>query len=225
MKQRWHDLLFAHWRVEPDALRAVVPPQLPIDTFDGSAWVGVTPFRIEGFRPRGLPPPPGLSSFLEANVRTYATVGGVGGIFFFSLDCESRLAVRGARRFWRLPYFHASMDMERRGDAFEYRLARTSDDGPPAALELDYAPTGPVRRAEAGSLEHFLTERYCLYTLDDSGRIVRGDIDHVPWPLQPARTEIRRNTMGEQVGLALDGEPLAHFSRRQDVIFWPIRPV
>jgi uncharacterized protein len=220
MKQQWHDLLFAHWRVPVEVLRPVVHPAIPVDEFDGSAWIGVTPFKVEGFRPRWLPPPPGLSSFLECNVRTYATIGGRPGIWFFSLDAESRFAVRGARRFWRLPYFLAEMDAGAR-----YSTRRVSDDGPRAELKIEYAPTGGEYHAEPGTLEHFLTERYCLYTVDDEGRAMRGDIDHPPWPLQPARAELHRNTMGEQIGVDLDGEPLLHYAARQDVIFWPIRPV
>ena len=225
MRQQWHDLLFAHWRVPAEALRPVVHPSIPIDEFDGSAWVGVTPFRVEGFRPRLGPPPPGVSSFLECNVRTYTTIGGRPGIWFFSLDAESRLAVRGARLFWRLPYFLANMSAASADGRIEYASRRVSGDGPPAAFEGSYAPTGPVERARPGTLEHFLTERYCLYTTDARGRPLRGDIDHPPWPLQPARSDLRRNTMGEQVGLRLDGEPLLHFARRQDVVFWPIRRV
>jgi uncharacterized protein YqjF (DUF2071 family) len=165
MKQQWHDLLFAHWRVDPAALRGVVPPQLPIDTFDGSAWVGVTPFRAAGTRPRGLSPPPVLSSFLEANVRTYTTVGGKAGIYFFSLDAESRAAVRAARRVYRLPYFLAEMDAERRGDAIEYRTERVSGDGPPAALEIEYRPAGAVFNAQPGRLDHFLTQDVIFWRL------------------------------------------------------------
>ena len=223
MAQSWHDLLFAHWRVPAAALRPVVPPAIPIDEFDGSAWIGVTPFRAIGSRPRLLPPPPFAASFPECNVRTYATVGGKPGIWFFSLDATSRLAVHGARRAWRLPYFRARMAAAARGGGIEYRSERVH--GPPAALDASYRPTGPVRHAEPGSLEHFLTERYCLYTLDGAGRIQRGDIHHPPWPLQQAEAELRRNTMTAHIGIALAGDPLLHFARRQDVVMWRIRPV
>ncbi|MDQ3936171.1 MAG: DUF2071 domain-containing protein [Actinomycetota bacterium] len=225
MAQSWHDLLFAHWRVPPEALRPVVHPAVPIDEFDGSAWIGVTPFKVEAHRPRLGPPPPVISSFLECNVRTYATVGGKPGIWFFSLDAESRIAVRGARRFWRLPYFLARMDAERRGRAISYRTQRVSPDGPPAELDITYAPVGPVAEPEPGSLEWFLTERYCLYTVDERGVVHRGDIHHPPWPLQPAEAELRRNTMAEGLGLRLEGEPLLHFAARQDVPMWRIRPI
>jgi hypothetical protein len=227
MKQRWLDLLFAHWRVPSETLREVVPPQVPIDEFDGSAWVGVTPFKVERLRARGTPPVPGISSFLETNVRTYTTIGGEPGIWFFSLDAENRSAVLAARRFYRLPYFLAEMSgtAGSAGDGrIEYSTERTSDDGPPAALEIEYSPTGPVGHAQPGTLDHFLTERYCLYTLDGDGRVMRGDIDHPPWPLQPAEAVVRRNTMGVQIGADLSGEPLLHFAGLQDVVFWPLKP-
>jgi hypothetical protein len=162
---------------------------------------------------------PGITSFLETNVRTYTTINGKPGIYFISLDAASRLAVMGARRSHRLPYFHARMSA-RRGDVVDYRMSRVSRDGPPADLSLRYRPDGPRFAPEPGSLEHFLTERYCLYTLDVAGRILRGDIHHPPWPLQPAAAEIDRNTMGQQVGQPLEGEPLLHFARRQDVLIW-----
>ena len=225
MAQSWHDLLFAHWRVPAAALRPVVHPAIPIDEFDGSAWIGITPFKVEGSRPRLGPPPPVVSSFPECNVRTYATIDGKPGIWFFSLDAASRLAVRGARRAWRLPYFHADMAAAARGEAVEYRTDRVSPDGPPASFEGTYRPAGPERHALPGSLEHFLTERYCLYTLDEEGRVHRGDIHHPPWPLQPATAELSRNTMTAQIGVDLAGDPLLHFARRQDVLMWRIKPI
>ena len=111
--QTWRDLLFAHWPVDPAALRSLVPPELPLDTFGGSAWLGVVPFLITGLRPRGAPP---LMRFLETNVRTYTTVGERPGVFFFSLDAASRVAVAGARRFFHLPYFHARRSAPRDGE-------------------------------------------------------------------------------------------------------------
>jgi uncharacterized protein YqjF (DUF2071 family) len=227
MKQRWVDLLFAHWRVPVEALRPVVHPAVPIDEFDGSAWIGVTPFKVEGFRPRFAPPPPLVSSFLECNVRTYATIGGRPGIWFFSLDAESRFAVVGARRFWRLPYFLAAMSGSAgsgNSGPIDYSTKRTSADGPAAALEITYESTAAASVAKPGTLAHFLTERYCLYTADGDGQVLRGDIEHPPWALQPAAAELRRNTMGDQIGVDLSGEPLLHFAARQDVVFWPPRP-
>jgi uncharacterized protein len=211
--QTWDHLLFAHWRIDHDSLRALVPEQIPIDTFDGSAWLGVTPFRITGVRLRGLPPAPVVSSFPEINVRTYSTIDGRAGIWFFSLDTPSRLAVQAARIAYRLPYHRARISEARRGKRIEYRSERRG-----ARFEATYGPDGPVELAKPGSLEHFLTERYCLYTVND-GAVHRADVHHPPWPLQPAEAELRENTMAP---VALEGDPLLHYSERQDVVIWPL---
>ena len=233
MGQSWRNLLFAHWPVPASALEAVIPPQLrPVDTHDGSAWIGVSPFCVTGLRLRLTPPAPLLSTFEEINVRTYVTVAGKPGIYFFSLDADSRSAVEAARRLYRLPYFHAEIDMGEEGGGnggspgwFEFRSDRVSHDGPPAAFHGRYRPTGETFNAEPGSLEHFLTERYCLYTLDDEHQIWRGEIHHPPWPLQPAEAEIERNSMTDQIGVRIDGEPVCHFAALQDVALWRIEPV
>ena len=224
MGQTWERLLFAHWRVPLERLREVVHPEIPIDTFDGSAWIGVTPFTVTGLHVRGTPPPPGLASFHEINVRTYATIDGKPGIYFLSLDAASRLAVEAARRAYRVPYFEAEIHVEHEDGRIRYRHERTQPDGPAAAFAAEYEPTGAVHTAEPGSFEHWATERYCLYTLDDEQRVRRGDIHHPPWPLQRASAEITRNTMAAPYGIELEGEPKAHFALRQDVVFWPLRP-
>ena len=211
--QTWDKLLFAHWRVDAEALRALLPPDLPLDTFDGDAWIGITPFKVTGFRLRGTLPLPGVSNFLETNVRTYVTVEGKPGIWFFTLDAESRLAVEAAKRTYKLPYHHARMHAAQRGEWVDYRTSRVG-----ATLDASYLPDGPVEPADAGSLEHFLTERYCLYTVD-GGALYRAEIHHGPWPLQAAEAEIRENTMSP---VAVDGEPLLHYSERQDVVIWPL---
>jgi uncharacterized protein YqjF (DUF2071 family) len=229
MRQTWCDLLFAHWRVTSEQLRAVVPPQLTLETFDGSAWVGVTPFLVHGLRLRGTFPAPVLSRFPEINVRTYVVVDGKPGIYFLSLDAARRSAVIAARRTYRLPYFRAEM-RQSSNDEVAFRSRRTSGDGPEAQFEARYRPTGGAEPPLAGSLEHFLTERYCLYTLDEGQRVLRADIHHPPWPLQPASVQLLSNTMSLPFGLDLEGQPLAHFSARQDVLLWqtelahPTRP-
>jgi uncharacterized protein YqjF (DUF2071 family) len=226
MAQTWLDLLFAHWPVEPEALRRVLPPGVEPDRFDGRAWIGVTPFEVAGLRLHGTAPVPLLSRFAETNVRTYVTVEGKPGIWFLSLDAASRLAVLAARRTYRLPYFHAAMGIERAGERIRYATRRTSSDGEPARLEIDYEPTGAVFTAADGTLEQFLTERYCLYTLDARRRLTRAQIHHPPWPLQPATATTHHNTMAEPYGIALAGEPpLLHFARRQDVVIWPLQPL
>jgi hypothetical protein len=225
MAQTWSDLLFMHWRVDPDELRPVLHPDLPLDTFDGSAFVGVTPFRVEGFRLRHTPPLALVHAFPELNVRTYVTIDGRPGIHFFSLDADSRFAVESARRIYRLPYFRARMRVRGRGDAIDFESERTHSDGPPAGLAIHYEAAGPASEPEPGSLEHFLTERYCLYTLDERQRILRGDIHHPPWRIRPATARVGANTMGRQIGLELEGDPLLHLAGRQDVLFWKLRSI
>lgn len=226
MGQTWVDLLFAHWPVEPDALRRVLAPQLPLDTFDGRAWIAVTPFGVRNLRLRLSLPVPWLSSFPEVNVRTYVTVGGRPGIYFFSLDAGSALAVAAARRAYLLPYFRARMSMRRAGCDVRFASERVGEDAPaPARLHGSYRPTGPAFAAAPGTLEHWLTERYCLYTLDDRGEVQRGEIHHRPWPLQPATADLAVNTMAAEVGLDLRGEPLLHYAGRQDVVFWSLEGV
>ena len=216
MAQTWERLLFAHWPVPPGQLS--VPDGLRLDTFEGSAWLGVTPFRLTGLRLRGTVPLPGISSFLELNVRTYVTAGGKPGIWFFSLDASSQLAVEAARRLYRLPYFHADISVRRRGDEVVYDCSR--HDG--KAFSAVYRPGGEVFKADPGSVEHFLTERYCLYA-EHEGELHRAEIHHRPWPLQTAEAQIDLNTM-PPVKLP-DESPLTHYSARQDVVIWPLEPV
>ena len=221
MGQTWHDLMFAHWAVEPAALRRVMPASIPLDTWNGKAWIGVTPFAIGGAHPRGIPPPPALASFPELNVRTYATIDGRPGIYFLSLDAASFAAVFGARRLYRLPYFRASMRIDVDGSGTVTYDSRRLH-GPRADFRATYGPTGPARAAKPGTLDWWLAERYCLYTVDEQQRPMRADIHHPPWPLQPATAEISRNTMLAPYGIELTGDPLLHFARRQDVLIWPL---
>ncbi|MDQ4029832.1 MAG: DUF2071 domain-containing protein [Actinomycetota bacterium] len=218
MAQTWDHLLFAHWPVGDLA----VPGGLELDRFDGMAWIGMTPFRVSGLRLRGTLPLPLASSFLELNVRTYVTAGGKPGIWFFSLDAESRGAVEVARRWYRLPYYEARMTAKRRGEVVEYSSARQGAERP-FVFEGRYRPAGRRSPARPGSLEHFLAERYCLYA-EHQGRLFRAEIHHPPWPLQPAEAELELNTMAPD-GVELTGDPLLHYSERQDVVIWPLRAI
>jgi uncharacterized protein len=219
MGQTWDDLLFAHWRVSAAAVREHVPAGLEVDERDGSAWLGVTPFLVTGLRARGMVPLPFVSSFLELNVRTYVTHNGKPGIWFFSLDASSQVAVEAARRLYRLPYFRARITRRREGRRTLYDCAR--DDG--RAFSGSYAAAGAQFTAQPGSVEHFITERYCLYA-EDEGSLWRADIHHRPWPLRPADATIELNTMPPD-WVRLEGEPLLHYSERQDVVIWPLERV
>ena len=219
--QTWRDLLFAHWPVPSEVLRSVVPPALPIDSWEGEAWIAVAPFEVTGLRLRGTPPPPVLSRFAETNVRTYTTVDGRPGVYFLSLDAASTVAVMAARASYRLPYFRARMAIERSGGEITYRSTRVRG---AASLRARYRPTGPAFQARPGTLEHFLIERYCLYTVD-GGRVRRADIHHPPWDLQPAEAQFAENTMTAAAGVALPArEPLLHYAERQDVVVWAPAP-
>jgi uncharacterized protein YqjF (DUF2071 family) len=222
MGQTWERLLFAHWRIEPDRLRRVIPAELTPDTHDGAAWIGLTPFEITGLRLRGTPPPPLLSRFPELNLRTYVTVAGRPGIHFFSLDAGSRAAVAAARSAYRLPYAYARMSVRARGDRTQYQSRRERE---LAAFAGEYGPSGSEFTARPGTLEHFLAERYCLYVVDEHRRILRGDIHHPPWPLQPATCSLSENTVASAAGITLPDEaPLLHYCRRQDMVAWSLAP-
>jgi uncharacterized protein YqjF (DUF2071 family) len=221
MAQSWHDLLFAHWAVDAEELRALIPERLEIDTFDGQAWLAVVPFRMTNVRLRGTPAVPWVSAFPELNVRTYVVYDGKPGVWFFSLDAGNSLAVAIARAWFHLPYFCAQMLCSERNGWIAYASQRNHSGATPAALQGRYRPTAPAFFPQTGTIEHFLTERYCLYALDGNRRFIRGEIHHRPWPLQQAQAEFASNTMAESIGIALKPQPLLHFARRQDVLVWP----
>lgn len=224
MSQAWCDLLFAHWPVPADSLRPHIPPGLRIDTFGGSAWIGIVPFFMRQTRPFRLPLPFGLGDLPELNVRTYVVAEDKPGVWFFSLDAASRPAVRAARFWYHLPYFDARMSVSPKDDAILYQSQRTHRDAPTAEFSARYRPTGDVYHSRTGSLDQWLTERYCLYAADRHGWLYRGENDHVQWPLQPAEAEIERNTMTRPIGLTLPQmPPILHFARRIEAIFWPLQ--
>ena len=215
MGQTWDDLLFVHYRVPVEKLRPLIPEGLEVEEHSDSGWLGTTPFVVTGLRARGLLPLPFASSFRELNVRTYVTRNGKPGIWFFSLDASSQLAVEAARRLYRLPYFRAEISLRRRGGELLYDCSR----GDGKAFSAAYRGQGDLFNAEPGSLEHFLTERYCLYA-EHEDELYRADIHHRPWPLQAAEAQIDLNTM-PPVQVSED-EPLVHYSARQDVVIWPL---
>lgn len=227
MQQIWHDLLFAHWPVKYDELRPLIPSELSIDTYEGEAWLGVVPFRMSDVNPRGMPSLPWLSAFEELNVRTYVSLNGKPGVFFFSLDAANPIAVDVARRVFHLPYYNSHMGLEYLDNQeILYRSHRYHKDAQEAHFNGRYRPTGAVYDAKKGTLEHWLTERYCLYTCKPSGHVYCGEIHHQPWPLQQAEAEIYVNTMAEAVGLTLpDSPPILHFSKKIEVVVWSLQEV
>ena len=223
MFQSWRDLLFGSWRVSHSVLRLLVPARLRIDAFDSAPWVTLAPFVITGLRFRLMPPLPGLSTFGELNLRTYVTYDGVPGVFFFTLDASSRIAVAAARRFYKLPYRQAHIDVKRRDGWVEYHSRRSKGF---AELKARYRPTGEPFEAAPETLDHFLAERYALYTVDENGSVWRGDIHHARWPLQRAEAEVEINTVSGAHGIPRPRErPVVHYAARQDTLIWPLKRV
>lgn len=217
-RQSWCDLLFAHWPVPAAALRARVPAPLQIQEFDGTSWIGVVPFRMQGVMHRPLPDLPWISAFPELNVRLYVEYDGKPGVWFLSLDATNLAAVWTARLLFHLPYHRARIKVEARGDRYGYDSARS--DGR-ARFRGEYGPASPVYRATPGTLEHWLTERYCLYAQAPDGAIWRTEVHHAPWPLQQASATIAENSMLAPHSLSVAGPPaLLHFARQIDVVVW-----
>jgi uncharacterized protein len=242
MAQTWAKLLFAHWPISQEVLRPFIPTGFEIDAFEGQSWIGVVPFAMRHVAPRYCPTVPYLSDFLELNVRTYVVKDGIAGVYFFSLDCSNPIAVYIARKAFHLPYFNAQMSLaelaggapgngyEGKGDDCEtnnygceirYESKRRASG---AQFRASYRPIGPVFEAAKGSLERFLTERYCLYTTDAKGNLYRGTIHHLVWPLQRAEAELEVNTMVQaELGLKLpDCEPHLLYSSSIDTIEWAL---
>jgi uncharacterized protein len=221
--QSWERLLFAHWPVEAGSLRTRVPPPLELDTFDGTAWLGVIPFAVTGLHVRGVPPLAPWAFFLEANVRTYVRLGDRPGVLFLSLDASRRLTAAAARVTHRLPYHLAEMRATAAGEWIDYRSSRRWR-GPPARLDVSYRPAGAPAPAAPGSLEAFLVERYRVYT-EDAGELWFTDVHHRPWRIAPAEVELRDATLvPADLGL-LPAPALAHVAEPQHTVSWLPQPV
>lgn len=220
MEHHWGKLLFMHWPIDPERLRSLVPPQLTIDTFDGEAWIGVTPFTMWDVRLSFTPPVPYLSDFHELNVRTYVLYRGVPGVWFFSLNTNSAMTVFGARTFYFLPYFNARIDLRQEGDTIHYDLQRT-DAARPAEFKASWEIGRELPESEPGTLEFFLTERYCLYSASGES-IYRARIHHPPWPLRQAKLISHSSDIAESDYLPKPkGKPLVHYAEAIAVDVWP----
>ena len=228
LTQRWNDLLFAHWPVSPASVAPLIPEGLNLDTFHGSAWLGVVPFWMDRIKMRGIPPIPFARSFPELNLRTYVRDQQTGspGVFFLSLDASSLLAVAFGRSLYNLPYHWAEMHLDQRSEREFAFYSRRRASGKPVIFKARYRGLGPTRKLaenRSGSLENFLTERYCLFARSRSGQPMRANVHHVPWPLEEAEAEIERNDLASAVGIKLpDQEPVLHYSRRLAVYVWQL---
>ena len=229
MHQNWHHLLFLHWSIPPAELQRLIPAELNIDTFEGNGYVSLVPFTLTGVRPVLTPPLPWISNFHEVNVRTYVhNRGRDPGIWFFSLDASSAIAVAAARAAYKLPYFQSQIDFLASSDpipTIDFAAHRTDSRGPsPANARIQYrAMEGIVTRAAPGTIEHFLVERYILYTIDDEHRLRRARVHHQPYPLQRAEVLGLDETLIWAAGVRRsDAHPLRHYAREVDVKVYPL---
>lgn len=226
MKQGWNDLLCAHWPVDTEDLLPHIPRGLELELWEGRPWISLIPFRLSPLRVRCTPPLPFVSDFLELNVRTYVTRNGKPGILFLNLEASSKLAVAGARTLAHLPYHHARMSISKDDfESFRYVSVRKHPHADDVVFKGTYKPVNDkVFHAQPGTLIHWLTERYCLYTTSPSGEILEGDIHHFPWPLQEAELQLDTNTMTNYHGFKLADSPsIVTYAKRLEVLFWALR--
>ncbi len=233
MRQSWRELLFLHWALAPERIRPLISRELELDLFEGKAYVGLVPFTMTGVRPTGLPAVAGLSSFHETNVRTYVHVAGRDpGVWFFSLDAANSLAVRLARRFFHLPYHRARMFLEPecltasdKPKSILYAGVRCWPAPMPASYLIRAQVSGPVQVAKPGTLEHFLAERYLLYSQFED-RLYQGQVHHSPYPLQPATVLSLDENLLAATGLDRPPSPAhALFAAGVDVEVFALRRV
>ncbi|MBT9393347.1 DUF2071 domain-containing protein [Hymenobacter sp. NST-14] len=233
MRQRWSNLLFAHWPVPPELLRPYLPARLEVDTFADQAWLGVVPFTMSQIRPLGLPAVPGLSALHELNVRTYATLDGVPGVWFLSLDATQPLGVWAARTLFHLPYLHARIRLTETNGTLRAVAERTHRGAAPATFAATWTPGARLPLAQPGTLAHFLTERYHLYTAGANLRqgvlgssLWRGHLWHEPWQLREATLQEWDSTLVESHGLPTPvGPPLLYAAEPLDVTVRELRRV
>ncbi|HEY1254924.1 MAG TPA: DUF2071 domain-containing protein [Terracidiphilus sp.] len=233
MKQRWNDLLFAHWPVQASSLASLVPEGLLVDSFNGSAWLGIMPFWMDRIKVRGIPTIPGVRCFPDLSLCTYVHEerSGTPGVFCLSLDASNLLAVGVGRSFYHLPYHWAQMHMDQRSEREFSFFSRRRLSGQPVIFKARYRGLGPSRRlmeCGAGSLEYFLMERYCLFSRNPDGLPIRANLHHVSSQLEEAEADIEQNNLAEVLGIHLPEQaPVLHYSRRLAVYVWPaelVRP-
>lgn len=233
LKQRWNDLLFAHWPVPVAQLAPLIPEGLQVDTFQGSAWLGVMPFWMDRIKVRNIPSIPGARSFPDLSLRTYVREERTGtpGMVCLSLDSSNLLAVAMGRALYHLPYHWSNMQMRQRSEREFAFYSHRRFAGQTVVFNARYRGLGPSQRlAEscAGTLEYFLMERYCLFSSNRDGQPIRANLHHVSSQLEEAEADIERNDLAEVLGIKLPNlEPVLHYSRRLAVYVWPaelVRP-
>lgn len=231
MTQRWNDLLYAHWPIPEAKIAALLPEGLQVDTFQGSAWLGVVPFWLDRIKFRGLPTLPGIRRFPDLNMRTYVRDEHTRtpGVYFFSLDASSLLAVGVARTFFHLPYHWAEMRLEQKSEREFSFYSRRRLCTEQVLFKARYRGLGPTRKlaeCRTGTLEHFLMERHCLFSRNLAGQTVQANLHSITWPLEEAEAEIECNDLATSIGIQLPNqEPVLHYSRRLAVYIWPAKLV
>ncbi len=225
MAQTWNHLLFAHYPVSKSLLRSLIPNCFEIDTFEDNAWISIVPFLMSGIRIHGIRELPFTPEFAELNVRTYVTFRGKPGVYFFSLDANSKLAVILANNTYDLPYMHAKMKITRQNKTVNFYSERTDSRAKTGIFSGTYRPVGDVYMANTGTLEHWLTEQYLLYVIKKNG-VYEGNIHHKPWPLQHAEATFKMNTVAQSMGIHIEEpSPLLQYCEKLDVIVWPPKKV
>lgn len=231
--QKWRHLLFVHWRVPAEEIQPLLPASLTVDTCDSSAWVGLVPFAMFGVRPWWSPSIPGVSNFLETNVRTYVHRNGTNpGVWFFSLEASNSLAVRLARWGWRLPYYRAQMSLTKTQDQIHYQSTRRWPQPTPAETDLTIGlPKTELQTADPGTFDHFLIERYYLYStsnmsVSNPGRLLRGQVHHTPYQYRSVELQDCRESLLKAAGITTSSPP-EHiaYSPGVDVDIFPLVPV
>jgi uncharacterized protein YqjF (DUF2071 family) len=227
LTQRWNDLLFAHWPVPVARMARLLPDWLEVDAYQGSAWLGVVPFWLDRLKIRGVPSFLGARSFPDLNLRTYVRdqFTHTPGIYCFSLDASSLMAVAAARMYYHLPYYWAQMRLEQQSEREFSFLSRRRFSREETIFKARYRGLGPSSKLaehRSGTFESYFSERTCLFSSDPTGQPVRANLHYVPWPLEEAQAEIERNDLAQSIGLTLpDADPVLHYSRRLAVYIWP----
>ena len=222
MKQTWKDVLFAHYPVQKKVLEKLVPSVLPLDTYNGTCWVSIVPYLTSSMHPRGFPPIPGMAAYPGFNIRTYVTLNGKPGVYFFRLTAANFLAAHFAKTFFRLPYLYMDMKYKKVKNLIVFESEKKTG----LQLLCNYKSISDPVPTEKGSLEEWLVERYCVYTVNKKGVPLRGDILHEPWLLEKAEAEFHQNTLLSSLNIVAENEkPILHYAKSRVVRFWPIVPV
>ncbi len=223
-RQSWLDLAFIHVPVEAEIIQSRLPEGVRVDVFDESAWLGIVPFQMSGVKRRNLPAFPFMRQFPELNLRTYVVVNDKPGVWFFSLDAASLPLVLGGRLVYGLPYYRARMKMGWENGTCRFESFRRSSS---MNMRCQYEPTSEVFYSEAGTFEHWATERYCLYSQKrPSASVCRAEVHHAPWPMQRAEVRIDECSILSAAGFDVSlRDPVCHFSTGVDVVSFPVEQI